>query len=129
MIFKEKTVLLKNGIAATLKTPDTADAEKMLRFIKTAYCETEFLALYPEECKITVEKEEIWIDAHRLFDNTLDIACYVDGEVVGNCDIKFNTNMKVSHRATISIAVLKEYWGLGVGSAMMNELISSAKET
>lgn len=36
--------------------------------------------------------------------------------------------MKTSHRATIAIAILKDYWNLGIGSAMFEELVADAQK-
>ena len=36
--------------------------------------------------------------------------------------------MKTSHRATIAIAILKDYWNLGIGSAMFEELVAAAQK-
>ena len=55
------------------------------------------------------------------------ITCYVDGEIVGNCDLTFYGSMKICHRATIGIAILQKYWNLGIGSAMFEELIAAVK--
>ena len=57
----------------------------------------------------------------------LAITCYIDGEIVGSSEINFRGGIKTSHRATVSIAILKEYWNLGIGSAMFAELISAAE--
>jgi len=51
----------------------------------------------------------------------------VDGEVAGNCEITFRGGMKTSHRATIAIAILKDFWNLGIGSAMFEDLIVAAE--
>lgn len=127
MIFEEKKIILKNGKTATLKSPCVEDAGKMLNYIKKACGETEFLARYPEEWDISVEKEEAWVKRKLADPDTLDIACYVDGEVAGNCEITFRGGMKTSHRATIAIAILKDFWNLGIGSAMFEELIVAAE--
>ncbi len=42
-------------------------------------------------------------------DGTVLINRDIDGEVAGNCEISFRGGMKTSHRATIAIAILKEY--------------------
>ena len=55
------------------------------------------------------------------------ITCYVDGEVTGNCQISCQSGVKVSHRATLAISVLQEYWGLGIGSALMGAMIETAR--
>ena len=127
MLFEEKKITLKNGQTAVLKSPCVEDAEKMLDYIKKACGETDFLARYPEEWNISVEQEEGWINRLRCSPDILAIACYIDGEVAGNCEIRFENSMKTSHRATIAIAILKDYWNLGIGSAMFEELITAAK--
>ncbi|MCI5650281.1 MAG: GNAT family N-acetyltransferase [Fusicatenibacter sp.] len=128
MIFEEKEIVLKNGKTAVLKSPCPEDAEKMLHYVKAACGETEFLLRYPEEWDDNIEKEEAWIKGQLASLNTLGITCFADGEVAGNCEISFQSGMKISHRATIAIAIRKEFWNLGIGSAMFEELIAAAKE-
>lgn len=128
MIFDEKQIKLKNGQIAVLKSPCVEDAEKMLNYITKACKETEYLLRYPEEWNISVEQEEGWVNRLRSSPDILAISCYVDGEVVGNCEVSFRGGMKTSHRATVAIAILKDYWNLGIGSAMFNELIAAAKQ-
>ena len=129
MIFEEKRIILKNGINAILKTPETHDAEQLLDCIKIASGETDFLSRCTEDWEsFTVEDEEKWISANRESDHNLIIACYIDGKAVGSCDITFFNDMKTSHRAGIGIAILKDYWNLGIGSAMFIELIQTAKK-
>ena len=128
MIFEDKLITLKDGRTAILKTPCIEDAEKMLNYIKKSCGETDFLARYPEEWDgMTVENEERWVSNVRSSPSTLAIACYIDGEIAGNCTTNFRGGMKTSHRATVGIAILKEFWNLGIGSAMFAELIAAAE--
>ncbi len=129
MIFKDKTIILKDGRAAVLRTPRKSDADGMLNYIKTACGETPFLLRYPEEWEgKTIESEEEWIDALRQSPNSLSITCFVDGRIAGNCEIIFNSSLKTKHRASIHIAIIKEFWSLGIGSAMFEEMLAAAKE-
>jgi ribosomal protein S18 acetylase RimI-like enzyme len=128
MIFEDKSILLKDGRTAILKSPCVEDAEKLLNYIKKSCGETDFLLRYPEEWNITVEQEVEWVNRLRSSPNTLGIACYVDGEVAGNCEISFRSGIKTSHRATVAIAILKDYWNLGIGSALFEELIAAAQK-
>ena len=128
MIFEEKKITLKDGRTAILKSPCVEDAEKMLNYIKKSCGETDFLARYPEEWNISVEQEEAWVNRLRSAPDTLGITCYIDGEVAGNCEISFRGGIKTSHRATIAIAILKDYWNLGIGSAMFEELVAAAQK-
>lgn len=128
MIFEDKPIILKDGRMAILKSPCVEDAEKLLNYIKKSCGETEYLGRYPEEWNITVEQEEAWVNRLRSASDTLGITCYVDDEIAGNCEINFRGSMKTSHRATIAIAILKDYWNLGIGSAMFEVLIAAAQK-
>ena len=129
MIFEEKKVILKNGIEAVLKTPETKDAEMLLNCIKTSCGETPFLMRDAEDKNdMTVEDEAKWIRNKRESKNELVIACYIDGVVVGSCDITFFNDGKTHHRAGIGIAIIKKYWNIGIGSAMFKELMKAAEE-
>lgn len=87
MIFEEKTIILKDGRTAILKSPCVEDAEKLLNYIKKSCSETDFLARYPEEWTTTIGQEEAWVNRLRSAPDTLGITCYVDGEDAGNCEI------------------------------------------
>jgi len=129
MIFNEKAIELKNGTQAILKNPTVDDAAELLECMRQICSETHYLLRYPEEWNdFTVEREVKWIEANQNSDSNLFICCYVDGKIAGNCNIDFHKGIKVAHRAVIGIALLKEYWGLGIGTAMIEELIKVARK-
>lgn len=128
MIFEPKEITLKNGKTAIFKSPSIEDAEQLLNYIKTASGETDFLTRYPEEWTTTVEQEAKWIQNSLDDEDMFTFACYIDGKVVGNCEIRFYKGIKTSHRGLVGIAILKDYWNLGIGSAMFEELIAASKE-
>ena len=50
-------------------------------------------------------------------------------KIVGTAGIEaVGTMYKVRHRAEFGISVLKEYWGLGLGTALLRACIQCAKE-
>ena len=128
MIFKEKEITLKNGKKAILQSPIESDAEQLLNMIKQACGETDYLTRYPEEWSITVEQEQRWINNFAVAESGVCIVCYINGIIAGNCQINFGCGIKTKHSATIGISILKDYWGLGIGSAMFEEMIEIAKE-
>ena len=128
MTFKEKLITVKNGSTAILKSPSTEDAEALLDCMKTASEETHFLLRYAEEWKLTAAQEANWISNAANSQASMIICCYINGEMIGNCQITFGSCAKTSHRASISIVILREYWNLGIGSAMLAELINTARE-
>jgi RimJ/RimL family protein N-acetyltransferase len=56
------------------------------------------------------------------------IVCEVDGRIAGNCSIIFNSRIKTRHRASVGIALLKDFWGLGIGTLMFEDMILLAKQ-
>ena len=55
------------------------------------------------------------------------IVCLVEGKIAGNCEIVFFPQKKYSHRATVAIALLRDYWSQGIGTRMFRELIRIAE--
>lgn len=128
MEFKEKHITLKNGRTALFRSPQPEDAEAMLDYIKTACGETDFLARYPEEWSMSIEQEVAWVNQRLTAPKGASITCFIDGKVVGNCEVMGKSGIKMGHRATVAIAILRKYWGLGIGSAMFEEMIGIAQE-
>ena len=127
MILEMIKFRLKDGREGVLKTPRAFDAKDLLAYIIQSCGETEFLSRYPEEWNLTIAQEEAWIRRLREDPDAMMIACYVDGRVAGNCEIRFRREMKTAHRATVAIALLRDYWGQGIGTRMLTELIEVAQ--
>lgn len=120
---------LKDGHKALLRSPKEEDAEGTLEYLRISAGETDFILRYPEECeKYTLEGEKKLFQQKNESPNEVMIMCIVDGRVVGNCEIKFATNMKTKHRANVAIALISEFWNQGIGTRMFQELIRLAKE-
>ncbi len=129
MVFGETEFILKDGRDALLRSPNEEDAEEMLRFIIRASGETDFLMRYPEEwAGVSLEQEKAFINGDYYDQNGLMISCIVDGRIAGNCQISFRTGMKDRHRASVAIALLQEFWNLGIGTKMFEELFRIAGE-
>ena len=57
------------------------------------------------------------------------IPCLVDGVIVGNCSVRWSESIKTGHRATVGIAVVRAFWGQGIGTRMMEEMIRIARSS
>ena len=129
MIIDPRTIILKDGRTAILRSPDPDDAEKMIHYMITSSGETEFLLRYPEEASnYTIESEEKLLKEKNASPNEAFVACYVEGKIAGNSAIFFDTKLKTKHRASVAIALLREFWGLGIGTEMLAELIGIAQK-
>lgn len=128
MVFKEKNFNLKDGRKALLRSPCEEDAKEMLQFIIKASGETDFLMKFPEEfAEFTLEQEKDFIREDYDNKNGMMITCIVDGRIAGNCQISFRTGKKDRHRASVAIALLQEFWNLGIGTRMFEEMFRVAR--
>ena len=128
MRIKDIEFSLKDGRTAILRSPCDDDIQGMLDYLYVSSGETEFILRYPEECsKYTPECEKELFDRMNDSENEAMIVCTVDGKIAGNCAINWKTGMKTRHRAMVAIALLKEYWNLGIGTRMFEEMIRIAK--
>lgn len=127
MYFPEKEIQLKDGRTALLRSPVPEDAEVMLEYLRQTAAETHFLLREPEDVTMTVAQEEAFLRNGLESDSQYLILCYVDGKLAGNCQIVRGAKRKNCHRGSIGIALVKEFWGLGIGTAMFREMIAIAK--
>ena len=128
MTFEPVEIILKDGRTAVLRTAQIADAAEMLAFRIKSLGQTDYLMQYPEEmADYTIEKQLNFINRMIESPNDKMFTVIVDGKIAGTGQVSFNTRIKTRHKAGIGIALLKEYWGLGIGSAIFTEIIKSAQ--
>lgn len=129
MITKDIEFKLKDGRKALIRNPKDEDIAETLEYLYITAGETDFLLRYPEECgKYTAEGEKALFDRVNKFDNEAMLLCLVEGKIAGNCQISWSNGIKTRHRATVAIALLKEYWNQGIGTRLLQELINIAEE-
>ena len=128
MLFPEKSVTLKTGQKATLRSPRPDEATEMLEYLRDVSEETHFVLREPEECTETVEQEQAFLEAIIASPRNVMILCEVDGEIAGNCQLSLQRRNKVRHRASVAIALRRKYWSLGIGTLFFKEMIAIARE-
>ena len=123
------TVRLKDGREVLLRSPEAADAQAMLDYMRVTSGETHFMARYPEECQATVEQETGFIEALTGHPQNFMIVAILDGELVGGCSVMaYNGHIKTRHRSSLGISIKKKAWGLGLGTLLMEQALEQAKE-
>ncbi|MCI6039142.1 MAG: GNAT family N-acetyltransferase [Clostridiales bacterium] len=120
---------LKNGITALLRTAAPEDASKMIAYLRACAEETDFLLRVPEEWDIPVETEEALLRDMARQQGSRMLACIVNGEIAGTCQIVCMNRVKTRHRATVSIALRRAYWGEGIPGPMFEEMEAFARNS
>lgn len=120
---------IKDGRELIIRKAKIEDSEKLAEYMKAIPLETDFLTFGENELKITAEIEEKIISSIRSKDNSIMLLAIIDGEIAGNCTFRAGERKRVRHTGEFGITVRKPYWGLGIGSILMESLISWAKDT
>ena len=128
MIYNEKRVVLKDGKEVVLQSPKTEDASLLLEYINGLSGETPFILRTPEDCTDTVEDEEKFIKNNGESPYNLMISAYYGGKIIANSNLKFNKRSKIAHKCELAIGIRKEFWNLGLGTALMAALEEAAKD-
>ena len=129
MIIREFEYTLKDGRKALIRSPKEEDVQGMLDYLYQSAGETDFILRYPEECsKYTAEAEKELFERINSSGTEAMLVCIVEGKVAGNCQISWNNRIKTRHRASVAIALLKDYWNQGIGTRLFQELIKIAED-
>ncbi len=129
MLIEETKYQMKDGRIAQIRSPKEEDIPGILEYLYLSAGETEFLLRYPEECtKYTPENEKSLIERVNRAENEAMLVCLVDDKIAGICQIMWSQGIKTRHRASVAIAVLREFWNQGIGTEMMKNLIAIAEK-
>lgn len=108
------------------RSPCGDDAAEMIRYLKSVGSESDNLTFGSEGLPVTEEQE-------RKFLSSIGPNAYVviavddDGRITGDAFLERGPR-RLHHAAELGISTLKEYWGRGIGSRLMEEMIAYAKE-
>ena len=129
MTIPEICFTLKDGRPAVIRSPREEDVPGMLEYLVLTAGETDFLMRYPEECgRYTPEGEKALIERVNASAAEAMLLCIAEGRVVGIANVEWSTRIKTKHRGSVAIAVLREFWGQGIGTRLMQELIRIAEQ-
>ena len=127
MKYNEK-VTLKDGRICTLRNCEVKDTPRVIAIFNLTHAQTDFLLSYPDECTFTEEEESKFLGAMEENPRGIEILAEIDGAIVGMAGFDgVGSQYKKAHRAELGISVDKNYWGIGVGKALMNACINCAR--
>ena len=66
-------------------------------------------------------------DAAEMVRFLLDVCGETEFLLACVANINFSTRLKMRHRANVAISIRRAYWRLGLGTAMLTELVDVAK--
>ena len=121
-----KTFTARNDQQITIRTAQADDAAAMLAYIRAVAGETEFFILQPDEFPESEEQERKWIQDHLVHPGQIVLLVEASGTIIGNVSFENGPHRRIAHRGTLGIAVVKEWRGQGIGTALMESLLNWA---
>ena len=125
----EGEAALKNGQALLIRRPVPEDAAVMVAYLNEVGGESENLLFGKNEFRLTVEQEAEYIRNQAGDPSYCMLIGHAGSELVSIALISCPKRKRIAHNAEISISVRKSWWGRGVGTAMMERLLSFAKNS
>ena len=113
----------------TYRTAVPSDAAQLLEYLKQVGDETDNLSFGAAGIPFTLKQEAALLERianspHSRFFLALD------GEkIVGNACVDGSANARLRHRRSLGISVLRDYWGRGVGTGLMERMLAFARES
>ena len=127
MVTQRRTVLLRDGTPALLRSPEVKDAQALLDFLKATAGESDNLLRAPGEITMTLQQEEAFLDALLVDERRVMVNAYIGDGLAGNVTLfPVGGRSRMRHRCEIGIAVRRAYWGRGLGALLMREVLSLA---
>ena len=129
MTYEAAPLVLKDGRVCIFRNPERGDAAAFARFSYQVRTETDFLLALPEEVEQDTEEVARRLEATTSGQTQMMLCAFVDGKLIGFAIVgQIGSRRKVLHRASFGISILKEYWGLGIGTALVEHCIQYAKQ-
>lgn len=128
MNYQKKAITLKNGKTCVIRQAEEADAEALVEYLKAISAETRNVIREPEEVRTSVEEEAEFIRKNRENDRALMLLAFVDGRLAGSASFHAVLDrIRMRHRCSVGIVLYRKFWGMGIGTALLSEILAAAK--
>lgn len=112
-----------NDVVVTIRPTQPTDAPQLLQVMKKIGGETDFLIMDEHGLSLTEEQLAMQLAAFLESANNLSLVALAGEKIIGMASVLAEDNPRVAHIGEVGISVLKDYWGMGLGAAMMEEII------
>jgi RimJ/RimL family protein N-acetyltransferase len=117
-IFREHTD--REGRSVILREGVEADGGALHRYKVNVFQETELLLQAPDDFESDPDREALFLRRFRSSANSLYLVAVHAGEIVGTLSLFGGPYRRTRHVAQLGMGVLEEWWGQGIGGALID---------
>ncbi|MGL4911731.1 MAG: GNAT family N-acetyltransferase [Romboutsia sp.] len=121
------SVKLKNNKTLILRNAMEEDAKDIIEYLNAVGGESDNLLFGKNEFRLNESQEKEHIAKLSKNKNALMLVALIGEKIVSVCQITTSDRKRIAHNSELAVSVRKDYWGIGIGSAIMNELIEFGK--
>ncbi len=125
---QERQVRLKSGDECAIRSVSVDDAQFMIHHLQTVGGETDFLTYGPDDISLDVAKERSLVEEVLTAPNRVFLICEIDGNIAGTLGFHGEHRPRTQHTGQFGIAVKKQFWGRGVGRALICAMLEWARQ-
>ncbi|HEX7021600.1 MAG TPA: GNAT family protein [Trueperaceae bacterium] len=118
-----------DDLAVLLREAVPGDAGTLLDYIEQVSGETENLTFGPGEFGLGVREEAEYLRACHAQENSVYLLALHQEQIIGSINFAAGRRPRVRHSGELGMSVRQPYWGLGVGSLLLDALTAWARQT
>lgn len=121
---------LKNGLSIVTRSLCADDAEQALWHHIRVCGETDNLARYPDEIKMTLEEERIFLQNHENSMKGVMLGAFAGDRLVAMASVLpvSDSHERYRHRSSFGISVLRDFWNQGIASLLIPLVLECARQ-
>jgi len=124
---EQRKVRLNDGRVLVIREAAAEDARALLTYVEAVSGESDFLSFGPGEFELTEAEEEDFLRTCRDSENQLFMLGLIEDKIVASLVFSAGHRPRIRHSGEFGMSVRKRYWGLGIGSSMLDALIDWAR--
>lgn len=124
-----KIIKLKSGKELLLRRPKEEDAEAMIEYLNIVGGESDNLLFGKNEFRLTADQEKEYIKSINDNENSLMLLGIINNKIISVSQVSASNRKRIAHNSELAISVKKEYWGMGIGTTIMESLIDFARSS
>lgn len=119
---------MSEAIQLVVRQAKSDDSAQLLALSQQVAKETDYLIMDEYGMGLSEELLAEQLALLAQSENQLLLLAFDDTRCIGAASIKGNDEYRIHHIGEVGIFLLKEYWSLGIGSILMEELIEYVKQ-